>query len=54
MSYWKRTYEHVKGKNGGDRRSEGERQTHTDTTKDVTISNSNKPQKTKKTGQRSG
>ena len=27
ISYWKRTYEHVKGKNGGDRRSEGERQT---------------------------
>ena len=27
MSYWKRTYEHVKGENGGDRRTEGERQT---------------------------
>ena len=27
MSYCKRTYEHVKGKNGGDRRSEEERQT---------------------------
>ena len=29
MSYCKRTYEHVKGENSGDRRSEGERQTRT-------------------------